>query len=181
MKSLDNLLNHPTTAHLIGDVNTETIARRGFTPKNINIFASKYTQIQDCPHYSFPCHQEAVRLLPDIIDNPVQRLVQADKKTDFKFPDYVGRDYQTLNLRTMAALEGQSFEELQEEHRADYQQLFDRVSLELADSALDSLPTDERLRAYQAGDGDVDREGDAHVLKSTLGDPDHGEGRVVDA
>ncbi|MCG8640248.1 MAG: 6-phosphofructokinase [Desulfobacterales bacterium] len=75
---LTSLLNHPKTGHVTSDVNTETIARRSYSPKKIKIFASEYTGIKNCPEYRFVCDKEAVKLLPDIAGNPVQKLVDSD-------------------------------------------------------------------------------------------------------
>ncbi|MCK5695350.1 MAG: 6-phosphofructokinase [Desulfobacula sp.] len=86
-KSLEFLLNHTKTGDVASDVNAETIERRSFSPKKIKIFSSKYTSIEDCPEYKFKYDQEAQKLLPDIINNQVQRIIpggersQGDKQT----------------------------------------------------------------------------------------------------
>ncbi|MFH2092539.1 MAG: 6-phosphofructokinase [Pseudomonadota bacterium] len=79
--SLEFLLNHPKTGRVTSDVNTETTARRSYSPKKITIFSSKYTSIQECPQYHFSRDKEAAKLLPDIIDNCVQQLVHGDDKS----------------------------------------------------------------------------------------------------
>ncbi|MBU1193873.1 MAG: 6-phosphofructokinase [Proteobacteria bacterium] len=93
--SLEFLLNHPKTGHATSDVNAQTIERRSYSPKKIKIFSSKYTLIEDCPEYTFPVDTEARKLLPDIIDNPVQRLFSSEQiplqvKTQFKQVRHVG-------------------------------------------------------------------------------------------
>ena len=45
---------------------------------------------------------------------------------------------------------GRSFEQLRERHVADYKTLFERVALDLGSSRNSDLPTDERLKNYQA-------------------------------
>ena len=47
-----------------------------------------------------------------------------------------------------------SFTQLREAHLADHQALFNRVSLRLGTTPSSSLPTDQRLAAYQKGGGD---------------------------
>lgn len=76
--------------------------------------------------------------------------------TDYlnEYPEYKGRDYEQLNKETMAAITGIPYERILEEHIADYRSLFDRVSLDLGATAVDTLATDERLRAYQSGTPD---------------------------
>ncbi len=81
-KSLEFLLNHTKTGIVTSDVNAETIERRSFSPRKIKIFSSKYTNIKDCPEYKFKYDQEAQKLLPDIIDNPVQRLIPGGGKSE---------------------------------------------------------------------------------------------------
>ena len=77
---LEFLLNHPKTGHVTSDVNTDTIARRSYSPKKIKIFSSKYTSIEECPQYQFSRDKESEKLLPDIINNCVQRLIHGDDK-----------------------------------------------------------------------------------------------------
>ncbi len=79
-KELEFLLNHPKTSHATSDVNTETLERRSFSPKQIKIFASKYTTLEDDLECTFTKDSEAQRLLPDIIDTPVVKLVPGDQK-----------------------------------------------------------------------------------------------------
>jgi pyrophosphate--fructose-6-phosphate 1-phosphotransferase len=81
-KSLEFLLNHTKTGAVTSDVNAETIERRSFSPRKIKIFSSKYTDIEECPEYKFKHDKEAQNLLPDIIDNLVQRLVPGGKRSE---------------------------------------------------------------------------------------------------
>nr|WKN37982.1 glycoside hydrolase N-terminal domain-containing protein [Tunicatimonas sp. TK19036] len=76
--------------------------------------------------------------------------------TDYlpQFPDYKGRDYQALNRKTMAGVEGLTKDVLFEEHKKDYQSLFQRVALHLGENTADSLPTDQRQKAYFEGNDD---------------------------
>ena len=81
-KSLEFLLNHTKTGAVTSDVNAETIERRSFSPRKIKIFSSKYTGIEECPEYKFKYDKEAQKVLPDIIDNLVQRLVPGGKRSE---------------------------------------------------------------------------------------------------
>ena len=76
--------------------------------------------------------------------------------TDYlpRFPDYKGRDYKDLNRKTLAATEGLTHAQLLQEHQADYQALFNTVSLHLDDPTNDSLSTDQRQVAYSEGNVD---------------------------
>ncbi|WP_300462849.1 6-phosphofructokinase [Desulfobacula sp.] len=81
VNSLEFLLNHPKTGQAISDVNAETIERQSFSPRKIKIFSSTYTTIHACPEYTFQQDTEAQKLLPDIIDNMVQKIVPGDDKS----------------------------------------------------------------------------------------------------
>ncbi|HSH19973.1 MAG TPA: glycoside hydrolase family 95 protein, partial [Draconibacterium sp.] len=49
----------------------------------------------------------------------------------------------------LASVESKSYEELKEEHIADYQKLFKRVNLDLGSSEISSRPTNERLISFK--------------------------------
>ncbi len=94
-KSIEFLLNHIKTSHVTNDVNTETIERRLFSPKKIKLFASKFTNIKDCPEYKFQSDKEASKVLPDIINNNVQRIIPGrnmneNEKSNFSKPRNIG-------------------------------------------------------------------------------------------
>ena len=94
-ESLEFLLNHPKTGYVTSDVNAETIERRSFSPKKIKIFSSKYTNIKESPEYKLSNNKEATKLLPDVINNNVQRIIPRDEITEkakkaFKKPRNIG-------------------------------------------------------------------------------------------
>ncbi len=88
LKSLESLLNHPKTTHVTSDVNTETIERRAFSPKKIKIFSSRYTSLKDAPEFQFGVNKEAQKVLPDIINNPVQLIVPGEDKSEREKADF---------------------------------------------------------------------------------------------
>lgn len=63
-----------------------------------------------------------------------------------------GRDEKRLCQEDMEKSASLDWETALSRHTADYQALFDRVSLTLGDGSYDHIPTDERLRAGQADD-----------------------------
>jgi alpha-L-fucosidase 2 len=63
----------------------------------------------------------------------------------------VSADPKRRNDETLAAIRGKSYDMLRREHVADHQRLFRRVSLDLGASPASSQPTDERIRAFAAG------------------------------
>ena len=76
-----------------------------------------------------------------------------------KCPDSQGLDEDALAAAALRAASGRRYETLLRRHLADYQGLFNRATLTLADPAAPSggpaLATDERLRAYTAGAADA--------------------------
>ncbi|MCM4169509.1 hypothetical protein KCTC52924_00547 [Arenibacter antarcticus] len=76
--------------------------------------------------------------------------------TDYKneYPNYNGRDYKALNQKTIEALKKKNYHQLLSEHIEDYTNLFSRVNFELESSDQNNIPTDERLKAYAAGNED---------------------------
>ncbi|HUU96852.1 MAG TPA: glycoside hydrolase N-terminal domain-containing protein, partial [Phycisphaerae bacterium] len=68
-----------------------------------------------------------------------------------KSPSREGRDAGKLCEAYLAPLAGKSYAALRDEHVADHQRLFNRVTLDLGRSAAEKLPTDARFKAYQPG------------------------------
>ena len=67
-------------------------------------------------------------------------------------------DPSRANRQTLEQLAGRSFPELLEAHLRDYQNLYNRVRLDLPGPGLDSLPTSARLARLKAGASDTDLE-----------------------
>ncbi len=68
-----DLLN--AARHLMSDDSMETIDRRLFLPKKIEIFNQRYSSLETRSQYGFINDKEAERMLPGIIHNPVQQVV----------------------------------------------------------------------------------------------------------
>ncbi|MFD1614115.1 glycosyl hydrolase family 95 catalytic domain-containing protein [Gelatiniphilus marinus] len=66
------------------------------------------------------------------------------------------KNYKEKNIKTLALIENKSFSELFKSHQKDYQKLYKRVAFNLGGAALDSLPTDKRLKRIKAGEDDPD-------------------------
>ncbi|RZK61077.1 MAG: glycoside hydrolase family 95 protein, partial [Hymenobacter sp.] len=75
-----------------------------------------------------------------------------------KCPDRQGLDEDALATAALRAAVGRSYASLQRRHLADYQKLFNRVTLSLQNPVAApgpaALPTDARLRAYTSGGPD---------------------------
>ena len=77
--------------------------------------------------------------------------------TDYinEFPIYKGNNYGADNLASLQHVAGKSYQALRDEHREDYQALFQRVTFDLGGESRDDLPTDVRLRDYANGMADA--------------------------
>ena len=75
---LASLLAHPEVQAVISPVNQEVVERRSYRPPQCRVLSAGWTRLEPRPQYRFEIDREARRLLPDIIDNPVQALVPVD-------------------------------------------------------------------------------------------------------
>jgi alpha-L-fucosidase 2 len=69
----------------------------------------------------------------------------------WKSPSRHGKDPAKLCDRYLLPLAGKTYPALRGAHIADYQSLFNRVTLDLGHSAAENLPTDQRVKTYQPG------------------------------
>lgn len=77
--------------------------------------------------------------------------------TDYQndYPEYKGRDFVSLNERTIASLSDKTYNELLTEHIKDYSALYSRVALQLGSADKDSIAINERLASYTTGTPDL--------------------------
>lgn len=83
------------------------------------------------------------------IKNANSAIIYISAATDFKNHSFLASSNTTLNKATK-----KSYEVQKKNHVKKFQSLFSRASLELGDHAKDSLPTDERLKAFAANKND---------------------------
>jgi alpha-L-fucosidase 2 len=70
--------------------------------------------------------------------------------------DYFGKDPSAVTSEQMNAISVRSYSDIKQEHIADYQSLFNRVSLDLGSSDGNYFTTDARISAMQNGYTDTD-------------------------
>jgi pyrophosphate--fructose-6-phosphate 1-phosphotransferase len=75
--STEELLSHPEVLRVIDKVNPEFIERTAYRPPVCDVFKVPVTELKNDDAYCFERDREARALLPDIIDNRVQRIVGA--------------------------------------------------------------------------------------------------------
>lgn len=71
---IESLLSNSKIQKVIADINDETIERRAFKPHTCKIFECDYISLKNETQHHFTTDREARKLLPDIIDNTVQKL-----------------------------------------------------------------------------------------------------------
>ncbi|WP_022668488.1 6-phosphofructokinase [Desulfospira joergensenii] len=91
----ESILNHPLVKEAVADINPENIERRSFIPQKIKVFTTGDSCLEEKEEFKFTLHKEARRILPDIIDNSVQKIVDPgdsarDQKKEFKRKTRIG-------------------------------------------------------------------------------------------
>lgn len=90
------------------------------------------------------------------IENATEVTLLLTAATDYRMqlPDWRAGDPERATAEQLAAAAMKPFSRLHQVHVADYQKLFQRVTLDVGASAAVNLPTDERLKAVSAGESD---------------------------
>lgn len=73
----ESFLNRPEVEKALSIHNSALAERLGFNPPLCGVFNAAETRLQPDPAFTFQIHPSAREQLPDIIDNPVQRIVAA--------------------------------------------------------------------------------------------------------
>ena len=96
------------------------------------------------------------------VKNATEALVLVSLATSFngfdKNPVTEGQDNIAITKKQLEKASVKSFEQLKKAHIADYQNFFNRVSLNLGNSTAPNLPTNERLKRYTEGKEDKNLE-----------------------
>ncbi|MCY1719339.1 glycoside hydrolase family 95 protein [Prolixibacteraceae bacterium Z1-6] len=76
--------------------------------------------------------------------------------TDYtlQYPNYHGNDFIADNAKALNDLKGKSYEKVRKEHISDYQNLYNRVEINLGENTRNSIPTDVRLQEFAGGISD---------------------------
>ena len=93
------------------------------------------------------------------IEGADSALLTLAAATDYNHDDPTSpldRDLDTLCSRTLTAASAKTYEQLRQDHVAEHQRLFRRVSLDLEGAARAAAPTDERLEAVRGRTPDPD-------------------------
>jgi len=76
--SLDSFMKNPEVIKAVSNNSSALTERLGFIPPLCKVFKNPFTRLEDDSRYSFQIHPSAKESLPDIIDNPVERIESAD-------------------------------------------------------------------------------------------------------
>lgn len=72
--------------------------------------------------------------------------------TNFRNYKHLDKDPSALNQQRIHAVQGKTFDAVQQQHQQSYKKLFDRVSLDLGRTVAADLPTDERVKGFKSGE-----------------------------
>jgi len=75
---IESLMKHSKVRGITSNVNQEIIERRQYIPPVCDVFKRPYTVLEDTTEYRFDIDMHAKELLPNIINNRVQRIVGID-------------------------------------------------------------------------------------------------------
>jgi len=85
-------------------------------------------------------------------DEAVLLLSAATSYRDFQTsPGLAGRDPEAIAVAHLEAVSGKAYAALRDTHVADYQSLFDRVQIDLGETAAAAMPTGRRLAQFNKG------------------------------
>ncbi len=84
--------------------------------------------------------------------NSVELYVTIATNYEMKYPDYIGDDPEFTCKKILKNVKIQSFDQLKKKHIADYNELYDRVHIDLAGNEdAENLPTNERFKRLKMG------------------------------
>ena len=75
---IEDLFMNPEVRKATGNKNMELVERRLNIPPKCKLFSGRYTKLLDKDHFNFVVHNDARKLLPDIINNKVQMITALD-------------------------------------------------------------------------------------------------------
>jgi alpha-L-fucosidase 2 len=92
-----------------------------------------------------------------IVENADEVTLFLSASTDYvlKYPVYKGRDYKTITNQNIEKASAKTFKELEEAHKNEYRNYFQRVSLNLASEKADTIATDERIVRFKQTGSDL--------------------------
>jgi len=91
-----------------------------------------------------------------IVEEADEVILILSASTDYllKYPEYKGRDFETItdnNLKNASVI---PYEKLLEAHKIEYQKYFKRVNFDITPDKISAIPTDERIRLFRGGNAD---------------------------
>ncbi|MCY1719328.1 glycoside hydrolase family 95 protein [Prolixibacteraceae bacterium Z1-6] len=86
-----------------------------------------------------------------VVEKADEVILYLSASTDYqlKYPEYKGRDYETITNNNIEQATQKSYNDLFAAHQKEYQGYFKRVSLDIAPGEITTVPTDERVRNFK--------------------------------
>jgi len=89
--SIEELLDNAKVKSVTDNINREIIERRESIPPKCDVFSKDYTMLSENLDYNFGISKEAMKSLPKIIENKVQKIVGADSPDESFKKEYCKR------------------------------------------------------------------------------------------
>ncbi len=85
-----------------------------------------------------------------VVENADEVILFLSASTDYilSYPDYKGRDYESLTSQNIEKAVDKGFDILLNDHKKEYQQYLQRVSLDITPQDMLPIPTDERVKNF---------------------------------
>ena len=86
-----------------------------------------------------------------IVENADEVTLFLSASTDYvlDYPDYEGRDYESITNENIEKAIAKSYKKLLSDHIEEYQTYFSRVNLDLTPDEILEIPTDERIESFK--------------------------------
>lgn len=86
-----------------------------------------------------------------VVENADEVTLVLSASTDYmlKYPDYKGRDYNTITAQNLENATKKTFQQLLNNHINEYRSYYQRVHFDITPKSVDPIPTDERVDNYK--------------------------------
>uniref|UniRef100_UPI00321797F8 glycoside hydrolase family 95 protein n=1 Tax=uncultured Draconibacterium sp. TaxID=1573823 RepID=UPI00321797F8 len=86
-----------------------------------------------------------------VVDKADEVILYLSASTDYqlKYPEYKGRDYETITNKNIEQAANKSYNDLFKAHQKEYQGYFKRVSFDITPAEITAIPTNERVTNFK--------------------------------
>ena len=90
------------------------------------------------------------------VENADEVTLYLSASTDYvlKYPEYKGRDFEKITKQNIKKAVAKTYDELFDNHKKEYQAMFQRTSLDLTPEQIVEIPTDKRVQNFKETQSD---------------------------